>query len=523
MVLECIPIWAFQYFPSLDGPSHLHNASVLAHYDQELVYRQYYLLDPFPLAGNMLTHFVLAAFLTFMPPLLAEKLLLSLYVVLLFLSFRYLLGAVTPHADQFALFAGILAPNYFFYLGFWNFCFGVCLLALATGFLLRRQHWTPGALLLLMFASFMIYLTHAVPWAVFVTGVAVVGLQRAFSFAVRKEARWRKRVLTDCALPLCAVTPPAVLLLSYLRHSHGTPACAVANSLRERLWYLYSVSFLRSAALADHLVLVKAAAGALLLTTLCGLGVALWRRKSNWSSSGILALSMACAAVTVAGPDCTGSGSYIRNRMALLAWLFLVVWLASSLSNWPRIPLNVIASLFCAIAVAFFLTSIPFLSEWNGRLSKFASLGDQIHRGSTVLMVNLDSPSEDQAEPYLHAVGLFSDRGVVDLKNYEASTDYFLTRFRPERSPFPALGTLAELDAHPPTFNISRYEKTTQGRVDYLLFVSRHGSAGQERIEDLVNRLYRDQIAAFSPVPISESLRADFRLYQHDQRPSSDF
>src|SRR3974390_1499048 len=32
IILECAPFWIFPYFPSQDGPSHLHNASVLAHY-----------------------------------------------------------------------------------------------------------------------------------------------------------------------------------------------------------------------------------------------------------------------------------------------------------------------------------------------------------------------------------------------------------------------------------------------------------------------------------------------------------
>src|ERR1035441_2510269 len=90
MVLECSPFWAYQYFPSQDGPSHLHNASVLANYGSEPIYRQYYRITPVQPAGNMLTQFILAALLKFIEPLLAEKLLLSGYVILFFMSFRYL-------------------------------------------------------------------------------------------------------------------------------------------------------------------------------------------------------------------------------------------------------------------------------------------------------------------------------------------------------------------------------------------------------------------------------------------------
>src|SRR5258706_889829 len=111
MVLECVSFWVFQYIPSQDGPSHLHNASVLANYGMEPIYRQYYLLTPFQPAGNMLTQFLLASLLKFTGPLAAEKLLLTGYVVLLFLSFRSLLVALTPLSDYFSPFSCLLAAN----------------------------------------------------------------------------------------------------------------------------------------------------------------------------------------------------------------------------------------------------------------------------------------------------------------------------------------------------------------------------------------------------------------------------
>src|ERR1700680_1444491 len=55
MVLECSALWVYPYFPSQDGPSHLHNASVLASYGTEVIYRQYYRRTPLQPAGNMVT------------------------------------------------------------------------------------------------------------------------------------------------------------------------------------------------------------------------------------------------------------------------------------------------------------------------------------------------------------------------------------------------------------------------------------------------------------------------------------
>jgi hypothetical protein len=41
-VLYCYPLWRFAYFPSQDGPSHLHNAAVVASYNREPIYQDYY-------------------------------------------------------------------------------------------------------------------------------------------------------------------------------------------------------------------------------------------------------------------------------------------------------------------------------------------------------------------------------------------------------------------------------------------------------------------------------------------------
>ena len=75
LVLQCLPFWIFSYTHSPAGPAHLHNLTVTP-------------------AGNMSTQFLLTS-----------------YVILLFLSFRYLLHALTPHAEPFFLFAGPLTDN----------------------------------------------------------------------------------------------------------------------------------------------------------------------------------------------------------------------------------------------------------------------------------------------------------------------------------------------------------------------------------------------------------------------------
>lgn len=84
-ILSLAPIWSASYLPTSDGPSHVYNSWVL----QQLVRgshgpaADWYAIDWRPLP-NWLGHAVMALLMFVVPPLIAEKLLVS-GIVLLFL------------------------------------------------------------------------------------------------------------------------------------------------------------------------------------------------------------------------------------------------------------------------------------------------------------------------------------------------------------------------------------------------------------------------------------------------------
>src|SRR5262245_49019596 len=93
LVLHLLPVWLFTYFPSQDGPSHLANSIVLKDYGKPGTrYHEFYELR-WELFPNWTSHMLLAGLMTLAPPLIAEKLLLSIYIIGFAWSFRYFLGA----------------------------------------------------------------------------------------------------------------------------------------------------------------------------------------------------------------------------------------------------------------------------------------------------------------------------------------------------------------------------------------------------------------------------------------------
>lgn len=269
----------------------------------------------------MLTQFLLAGLLKVTGPVAAEKLLLSGYVVLFFMSFRYLLRALTPYADYFSCFAGIVVLNLFFFMGFWNFLYSVCLVLFTLGYYARRQgRWTPRSLAVLLFAGLVIYMAHALSWAMCVLAVAVMGLPHAISAVPWGRAHPLfpppaavRRAMLQYAASVCCLLPPGALIWMYLARSQKNSGLIADHpSLRERLYPLYSLSFLHTISDSD-LTLAKAVAATLFLTFLFVAWTVFWRRRYSGGSTAILLLSLVCSAAVIAGPDRVGSGSYILN------------------------------------------------------------------------------------------------------------------------------------------------------------------------------------------------------------------
>jgi hypothetical protein len=498
----------FRYFPSQDGPSHIHNVLVTAHYAAEPLYRQYYETSAFRVAGNDFAQLIFEPLLKVTSPLTAEKLLLTTYLVLFFVGFRYLLGSLTTSGDYFALLAGLLAPNWFFYMGFWNFCFSMPLLFLTLGYCLRkaRAGWRPGSAILLMAGGFCVYCAHIVSWAVCVLAAAILGLPKL----IAEFSKSKYRALWNYALPIVALMPPALLFLAYLLGMKEKSA-PLARTFRERLWTVYSFSFLHTISPGD-IRLAKIVAALLVVATLGVVYLGVRGRSFAFRSSAVLGVAGALGMLTVMAPGSVGSGGYIDLRLAMYAWIFFSIWLACGLEGLPRPGLNAVAAGLCVLALAGVIGRIPATAQRNREIADFVSLGQNIPPNSTVLSVCLEG-AVVAPNPLRHAIGLLPQHGIVDLLNYEALTDYFMTNYRRERSPLLNLGTRSELEAIPPKFDIRRYEQQTQGRVQYIVFLSGEPSAGSLYPEQ---SLYGSQLSAYSLIASNRLGRLYRRTADHD-------
>ena len=127
LVLHVLPLWIFTYFPSQDGPAHIYNAYVLKVFhdaEEGALMRQYYQLN-LTLFPNWFTHAFLMLLMYVIPPLVAEKILLSLIVVLFPLSLFYFLDATHKGKSLYGFLGFLFSYHYLLHMGFYSFSMSV--------------------------------------------------------------------------------------------------------------------------------------------------------------------------------------------------------------------------------------------------------------------------------------------------------------------------------------------------------------------------------------------------------------
>src|SRR5262245_1642292 len=106
LLIHLVPVWAFPYFVTCDGPNHVDNAASLRNYLQadNTLFHQYYTLN-LRLVPNWFTNVILAGLMGIVSPITGDKILLSLYILLVPLSMRYALAAIRQESTFLSILA----------------------------------------------------------------------------------------------------------------------------------------------------------------------------------------------------------------------------------------------------------------------------------------------------------------------------------------------------------------------------------------------------------------------------------
>ena len=474
MVLHLLPVWGFKYFPTQDGASHIYNSYVVKEYHNHENYRlrEVYELNAtvFP---NWTSHALLLLLLYIFPPLVCEKIVLTLCIGLLPLSLFYFLNGIQKRNMVFGLLGFLYAYNYLLHMGFYNFVLSMSLFFFTLGYWWRVKDQLRLANIVVIYVLLLVtYLTHYHSYALLIMSLTFFALFSSGYDALRgvwghKETsqplmhRLKEGVVTlKPALAFIGSLIPAYFILFsyyfYLSNAHGSDGNYKGSEwLNDYFFSMKSlVSFRDDHVLIGRVLLVFFAI-ALVLTIINRIrqshqfreseeskeaGERIWTRVVT-QMDGFLIMAIAITAMYFIAPWSGYSGGWINDRFHLYIFLVLLPFFAVNLHRYANYA---VAGIVIVLSLWHLGYNVHTYAMLNRDIANALSL-EGMDEKDTILM---STPGEwggfsdslgfqpKYVEPFGHIECLLAThKGIGYLNNYEANTDHFPLQYKQKELP----------------------------------------------------------------------------------------
>lgn len=449
--LNLIPILTGKFFPTLDGPAHLYNSQLINSllFDSSKTLESFYIFNHEPVP-NWTGHIILSFFNLFLPGFVAEKILLLFYMIGLPLAFRALIKTIAPENKYFSYIIFPFTYSFLFFLGFYNFSIALIFLLIAVNFWLKNEDkiYTVKGVSKLFALITLTYFSHIFVFAIL---VFIIGLQISFKSFFQfidnpnqlKETV--KSFLRKSAILLASSFIPLLLFFFYF-YSRTSPGDNIYFSYTELIDWLknlrpiIALSFIEEVGYTKKLVYLISIilvivlynrVNALEIRTIYPLRSELrlmikkiFRVSDFWLLAAVVVLFLYFKL-----PDSDGAAGFVSVRLALLFFIFLILWLSTHHTpKWFGVFIVGVA-LFCN-----FKLNVYYMSATKG-LNKVAldcaNASQHITPNSIVLPLNYsDNWLHNHFSNYLG-----SDKPMIILENYELGTGYFPLKWNEKEIP----------------------------------------------------------------------------------------
>lgn len=474
--LHLLLIWAFPFTPTQDAPDHQALTHILREYHEPGagLLRQYYQLNTEALP-NWFIFFVMGQVLGFLPVPVAEKVLLTAYVLLVPLAVRYALKALDPRAGFLAVLVFPFLFSFFFHMGFFNFCFSLAAFFFSVGYWLKHaEEMGIGRTMILALLVLWVYFCHPSTLVVTVTVlVTLAGWRALLALRAQPDRQIWKSILRWLLPPVIAALPALGLMSSFVKSRADSPI--VMMSLWRKVWSLTTLHSLASLTVWTIPVATVLALLFYAVAVLC-----LRERRSQGRrlqvGDGLLLTVAGLILAFFVAPDQVSSGGFINDRLLLFPFLTAILWFGTL--EHParrRLGVQVVAA---GIALAFLGLFAVKYAQLNRGLAGIAAAGEHVEPDHTFLYLSYAHQGQDgkgklafRTFPFLHAGGHVGARTrLADLSLYQANADFFPLYFRPALNPYRRLsGPGGWIEGSPPVVDLLGYPKRTGGTVDYVL------------------------------------------------------
>ena len=473
VILYLLPIWIFEYFPTQDGPSHIYNSFILKHYnDPNYVFNEYYDIRKEPVP-NWASHIVMTLLMYIVPPLIAEKIFLTGYVIVTAVSMLYFVNVIGNKRTPLSFIGFPFIYNYLFLMGFYNFSLGLAIFMIAIGYWWKYfDSFGIKNTIILSLLLVSLYFCHPLP---LILAFFSIGIMSIIIF-LSKFSRWKQILLVFIS------TLPSLCLTLYYIATKGTDQ-SLGGWTIDRLWQY----FIQNESIAYHsekqLIFGKILSGIFLVlfiytfirehffTKEWRFGFRIQRRDF------LLLLCIAFFIMYLKSPDGLSGGGFIKTRLALFPFLIIIPWLSFDMHKIAR---GIVASLLIIISALYIIQVGYYHKLLNDNIKVYNSGYDAIEKNKVLLPLCFDYIDKSwRIGVFTHTPGYYGYKtGCINLINYEAGTQYFPTIFKEDfHRP-----SIAEVHTQQTKIDFNKYKDN----IDYILTWSMTpGSDVEKRILEL--------------------------------------
>ncbi len=414
LVLNACWIFMPRCFVSLDGWAHLQTARILIDGPDGTLF------CPNPATvPNQTAYWLLGALQVVLPPLLAERVLLALIILLLGVG-TWMLARAHGKGNPLVLLVLPFTYNFMLLLGFHNFLLGLGLALLFAALWMRARRLTWTALGLFVLASLLLFYTHPMAVAVFYLLCGSHEAAILLKIAERERTGFLGRPFVAITMFALACLPAAAAIVLFNADQDSSPgAVDRALNLRELIDLRSLVLFDKEGEMKFLYALKLILVAALLVVGFDRFGKRGSRRLNLERGDVLLFASLVVFAGYFTMPDSAGFASYITVRLQLIGLLLFIAWL--SVRPVPMLPLlaPVVMVLLVHNARCGYVRERMEMMEPNLELVQEAA--EHIPVGSTVLPVLIEN---HWLLSHLPSV-LGAVRDIDVLCDYECSLSYF--------------------------------------------------------------------------------------------------
>ncbi len=474
-ILICLmQVWAPHYFLTGDGAVHVYNAAMLK--DKWLglhqsFYSGFYTLNE-QVDPNWFSHIIMAVFQIVFSGPVAEKLLLTAYMLIYATGFRKLI--VLSGGNRYLVVAGmLLLLNHTLVKGFYNFNISIALgLWVACAWLMFLQRNTIRSYLLFLLLVFITFFAHAIGLAYGVLLCTIFTIFRipgsdAVSLRMKGQLLFKK-----LSLLIIGILPCIILLWQYsTRHGQAT----VFAFHPERLQQLFLFSDYQTHTSGEG-VWGRVIAYVLLFVLILPLAIPKLREKMKLPHLEGLVIICIVLIVYLFIPAEMGGGSMMDMRARQLVCASMAVGLVN-------IPVRDGFAKFSGILLCILLAIISFIRlpvivRAGAATYEYVSVTKNIRPYSTLLPLSFSHNGKNMDGSYIvdrnwlfqHAIGYAgAARPLIIMDNYAANTGYFPFIWIPESNPYLNLGVSPGHEDQLPNADITHYELESGKTIDYIV------------------------------------------------------